>query len=78
MAEHDKELGIQPLDTLMINWGIKNTDLVDASTQQLTHKMVAKGRRGRRLTVKIQNKVLAALKTLRPEEKLNLKQIFNY
>ncbi len=72
------ELGVQPLDQLMIKIGLTNHDLVSASIQQLTHKMVAKARRGRRLTVNVQGKILAALNILRPEDQFNLKEIFNY
>ena len=72
------ELGPQPLDALMIQWEITNTDLVSASTQQLTHKMVAKGRSGRRLTANVQNKILAAFKIVRPEQTVTLKELFNY
>lgn len=74
----EKEFGIQPLDKLMTSFGLTNNDLVDASTEQLTHKMVAKGRKGRRLTANVQNKILTALRTLRPKEALSLKDVFNY
>lgn len=74
----ERELGIQPLDALMNKLEIPNTDLVKASTEQLTHKMVAKGRSGRRLTPNVKYKILAALTTLRPEEKVGLKDLFNY
>ena len=76
-AVKEFEFGIQPLDLLMEKFKLSNTDLVDASTKQLTHKMVAKARRGRRLTNNIQNKILEALKSLRPDEKLTLKDLFN-
>lgn len=74
----EKEFGLQPLDALMIKFELKNTDLVEVSTEQLTHKMVAKGRNGRCLTPKIKNKILAAVKLLRPEQKITLKELFNY
>ena len=74
----EKEFGLQPLDVVMIKWKLTNNDLVNASTQQLTHKMVAKGRKGRRLTMNVQNKILAALNTLRPEASLSHRDLFNY
>ena len=58
------EAGVQPLDALMNRLEIANHMLVAASTEHLTHKMVAKGRRGRRLTRNIQNKICGALNTV--------------
>ena len=59
MGERDK--GLQPLDELMANWGLVNHDLVEASIEQLTHKQVAKARKGRVLTLKMMLKVARAL-----------------
>ena len=73
-----REFGTQPLDAFMIMRGLANTDVVRSSTQQLTHKMVAKARSGRRVTVNIQSKIFKALKTLFPEEILTSDQLFNY
>ena len=78
MTINENELGLQPLDALMTEFEITNNDLVSASTEQLTHKMVSKGRSGRRLTINIQNKILTALKILRPEQTVTLKELFNY
>ncbi len=71
------ELGPQPLDQIMEDCGLKNHDLVAASKNGLTHKQVQKGRKGRRLTRNIQDKIAAALcvstgKPYRPD------QLFNY
>lgn len=70
--------GVQPLDELMGRLELSNADLVSASTQQLSFKMVQKGRKGRRLTPNIQHKILNALQIARPEEKLGLRDLFNY
>ena len=40
---------------------LENNDLVVASTEQLTHKMVSKARKGRYLTMNVRLKVLHAL-----------------
>jgi len=72
------ELGIQPLNGIMARLGISNADLVKASTEQLSFKMVQKGRKGRRLTPNIQHKILNALRALKPEEKFTIKEIFSY
>ena len=73
-----EELGIQPLDGIMARLGFSNSDLVKISTGQLSHKMVQKGRKGRRLTPNIQHKILNALRALEPEENFVIKDIFNY
>lgn len=40
--------------------GLRAHDLVAASTEQITHKMVARGCKGRRLTRNVQGKLLRA------------------
>ncbi|MDO8730372.1 MAG: hypothetical protein Q7J69_04220 [Candidatus Omnitrophota bacterium] len=55
-----------PLDELMTERGLSNADLVKASTEQLTFKMVQKARKGKPLTPNVQNKIIAALKVLIP------------
>lgn len=67
---------MQSLDALMIRLELSNADLVKASTEQLTFKMVQKGRKGKPLTLNVQNKILRALQTLRPEDNITLKDIF--
>jgi len=56
-----RDLGTQPLDTLLDEMGLNNHELVSFSTDQLTHKQVQKARKGRRVTVNIQRKILTAL-----------------
>jgi hypothetical protein len=76
MAE---EFGIQPLDAIMIRLHLSNHDLVEASKEQITHKMVQKGRRGRRLTPHIKTKILNALHAVTPEgERFAHRDLFNY
>ena len=72
------ELGIQPLEALMVRLKITNHDLVKASTEQLTFKMVRKGRMGRRLTRNVQNKILHAVRIASPSNTFILKDLFNY
>lgn len=59
MSERDH--GEQPLHHLMEAWGLANHDLVEISTEQLTHKQVQKARKGRELTLKMKMKVARAL-----------------
>ena len=55
------DMGEQPLARLMAELKLKPNDLVSCSSEQLTHKMVARAAKGRRLTPHVQLKVLNAL-----------------
>ncbi len=70
--------GVQPLDRVMTDLKLSNADLVRASTKQLTHKMVQKGRKGRKLTPNAQAKILEAMNTQNPDRMFTLKELFNY
>lgn len=56
----ERDLGPQPLDRMMDEWGMDNHAMVEVSTEQLTHKQVQKARKGRRLTLKMMQKVTRA------------------
>lgn len=56
-----RDLGEQPLARLLTELSLKPHDLVAASTEQITHKMVSRGCKGRRLTKNVQGKLLRAL-----------------
>lgn len=71
-------LGVQPLDALMTKHEITNHALVAASKEQLSHKVVQKGRKGRRLTSKAKAKILNALHVALPEQKFAYRDLFNY
>lgn len=73
----EREFGIQPIDALMTKHNLRNHDLVAASTEQLTHKMVAKARKGRRLSRHVQLKVLRALNAATGQS-YTLADLFNY
>jgi len=75
---HTMDLGVQPIDGLMTELGLTNADLVKASTEMLTFKMVQKARKGRRLTLNIQQKILNAIRAARPEKNITHKDLFNY
>ena len=69
--ENDKlvrEFGPQPLDALMNEAGLENHALVAASGEFLTHKEVAKGRKGRKLTPNLMGKIARALNQVLPRE----------
>lgn len=56
-----RDLGEQPLAALLARHGLRPADLVRVSTEQLTHKMVNRGARGRWLTPNVRGKLLRAL-----------------
>lgn len=73
----ERDLGEQPIAALLVRLGLNPHDLVAASTAQLTHKMVARACKGRRLTPHVQQKVLAALNA-RTGESYTLADLFTY
>lgn len=75
--EVKRDLGEQPIARLMVEHGFKPNDLVSNSTEQLTHKMVSRAVKGRRLTPKIQQKVLNAINKA-AGKKYGLKDLFTY
>jgi len=72
------DLGTQPLDALMIKHALTNHALVANSAEQLSHKVVQKARKGRRLTSKAKTKILNALHIALPEHKFAHRDLFNY
>ena len=73
----ERDLGEQPLAKIMTMLGMKPHDLVANSTEQVSHKMVAKAVKGRRLTRNVQFKLLRALNKA-TEKEYFLKDLFNY
>ena len=53
----ERDLGSQPLVLLLESWGLSNHDLVAASPEQLTHKQVQRACQGRKLTLKMKQKL---------------------
>ena len=49
------------MDEIMRQWSLENGDLVSASIEQLTYKQVQKARKGRRLTLRMMQKIARAL-----------------
>ena len=75
--DNENELGPQPIAKLMAEYGFKPNNLVSNSTEQLTHKMVGRAIKGRRLAPKIQRKVLNALNKAAGKN-YKLEDLFNY
>jgi len=75
--QEERNLGIQPLLGILEELELKNHDLVAASKESLTHKMVAKGCKGRRLTRNVQLKVRNALNSVSGKN-YRIADLFNY
>ena len=75
--EINRNLGEQPLARIMVDHGLKARDLVSISTQQLTHKMVSRARKGRRLTPNVKLKIREALNKTTGKN-YSLEELFNY
>jgi hypothetical protein len=73
----ERNLGEQPVAQLMREHNLKPHDLVAASSVEMTHKMVARACKGRRLTLNTQSKVLTALNRAAGKN-YSLRELFNY
>ncbi len=73
----DMNLGEQPLGKIMEELGLKPHDLVSASEVPMTHKMVSRAVRGRRLTANTRSIVLNALNRA-TSGSYRMRDIFNY
>ena len=78
----ERNLGTQPLDAIMTEHGLGNHDLVEIRPVDLTHKAIARARKGRRLTLRMKLRITevlnAALKKRGVEQTLKREQLFNY
>lgn len=80
MTEQQKEqldFGEQPIQQIITEQNLSAHDLVAASTEQLTHKMVSKACKGRKLTHNVKFKVLNALRNA-TDKSYEMKELFNY
>lgn len=73
----ERDLGPQPILHVLAKHGLSATDLVAASGEQLTHKMVARAVKGRRLTANAMGKVVRAL-NLRADRPYTQAELFTY
>jgi len=79
MAEDsvERNLGEQPIAKIISEAGLKPHDLVAASAVQMTHKMVARACKGRRLTPNTKTIVQNALQAATGKT-YALSELFNY
>jgi len=75
--EIERNLGTQPIAQIMVEHNLKPHDLVAISTQQLTHKMISRACKGRKLTPNSQGKVLNAV-NIATGKNYSLQDLFNY
>lgn len=73
----ERNLGEQPIAHIMMEHGLKAHDLVAISTEQITHKMVSRACKGRRLTPHVQTKIRAAL-NLATDKTFAMGDLFTY
>ena len=73
----ERNMGEQPIGRIMLELGLKPNDVVAASTEQITHKMVSRACKGRRLTPHVQVKILNALNRAAAKT-YALSDLFNY
>lgn len=73
----NRNLGTQPIAAVMEQLQLKPHDLVEASSEQLTHKMVSRAMKGRRLTERTKCKVLRALCGA-ADRSFDVKELFDY
>jgi hypothetical protein len=76
-SDIERNLGEQPIARIMQEHNLHPHDLVAASSVEMTHKMVARACKGRRLTANTQSKVLAALNRATGLH-YSLRDLFNY
>ncbi|MFT5048989.1 MAG: hypothetical protein ACI8QZ_000378 [Chlamydiales bacterium] len=76
-ADAPRDLGEQPIARLMAERELKPKDLVAASADQITHKMVTRAMKGRRLTPNTMRKVHRAMNRATGVEHPQA-ELFNY
>lgn len=77
MNPDELEYGPQPIADLIAKHGLKSHDLVAASTEQITHKMVTRACKGRKLSRRVQLKLVNAINNA-TEQSYALKDLFTY
>ncbi len=73
----ERNLGRQPIADVMDKHELRPHDVVAASSEQITHKMVSRATKGRRLTPHVMMKIVNAL-NLAVEEEYSREDLFSY
>jgi hypothetical protein len=77
MSEIQYDLGPQPIDELLKKHRLTHHNLVAASPEQITHKMVTRACKGRKFSRCVQLKIRDALNTA-TEQAYTLSDLFTY
>lgn len=77
MSETEHNLGPQPIIEVLQKHKLSHHDLVAASTEQITHKMITRACKGRKLSRRVQLKIRDAVNTA-TEANYSLKDLFTY
>ena len=75
--EIKRDLGVQPIAGIMEKAKLERHDVVASSPDQITHKMVARACKGRRLTDNSKRKILKAINAA-TEKDYSIRDLFNY
>ena len=73
----ERNLGEQPLKRIVEELKLKSHDLVEADPQRITHKLISRACKGRRLTTHSQKIVQEALNKV-SKNSYHLSDLFNY
>ncbi len=73
----ERDFGEQPIKQIIEQHDLKNSDLISASTENITYKMLSRACKGRLLTPHVQQKICNALNNATGKIFL-IKDIFNY
>jgi len=73
----ERDLGEQPIAKILAEAGLDAHALVEVSKLGLTHKMVGRAKKGRRLTSNVKGKLRAALSEALGRE-CAMDELFNY
>ena len=73
----ERNLGKQPIADIIAEHKIAAGDLVSASTENITFKMVSRACKGRRLTPHVQQKICNALNAVSGKT-FTVRDLFNY
>ncbi len=73
----ERNLGIQPIAALLEEHALRHHDLVATSPAEITHKMVARACKGRRLTSNVKVKVRDAINVATGRD-YTIADLFNY
>lgn len=72
-----RDLNQQPIVSILVENKLTNCDLITASTENITYKMLSRAAKGRRLNPHIQIKICRALNKA-SNKIFTVKDLFNY